>query len=121
MATLESYENKRENLWKLFDREVDGVIIKGKHLSYFKKVRGSNKTLDKDELSRKNEENNKFEIKCTVESVSRLLDHKFKYKRKWSERDIYLFGALQHYIDQCVSGGYKYCLISKTEYAMISR
>lgn len=120
--SMGQYERYREDGWKSYfsdpafehgDTPVASVI------SYFCKRKEGEPEVD---ITKKPiEKVIDYEILCDVEWVKVNLNKTLRYKRKWyGEQDTYKFVALQNYLDQCIGGGYKKCLLSKQEFAMIA-
>lgn len=116
-----TYEERRNNLWK--DAYKDDPAFEAgntpvaKVINFFCKRKSNEPEVD---ITTTTEKVIDFDIITEVHWVKFHLDRTLKYKRKWyGEQDLYKFVALQDYINQCESGGYSKCLLSKQEWAMI--
>tara|TARA_R110000850_G_scaffold107837_2_gene219640 strand:- start:1916 stop:2293 length:378 start_codon:yes stop_codon:yes gene_type:complete len=116
------YEKFRDEGWKSYFSDPafeHGDTPKADVISYFCKRKEGEVEVD---ITKKPiEKIVDFEILVDVEYVKVNLNRTLRYKKKWyGEQDTYKFVALQNYLDQCLSGGYKKCLLSKQEFAMIA-
>ena len=114
------YESVRENGWRLLYKndpafEYNDIPV-AKVISFFLKRRSNEAEVD---LTKQTKILVDFEIKFDVSWLHHHLDHTIKYKRKWNDYNLALLGNLQHYLNQCVDGGYKKCILSKQEYMQI--
>ena len=121
--SMERYELIRDEGYKLLwknDRAFEhGESPTAKVISFFCKRKHGDVEVNLKDTNKK--EDISFEILIDLSTVKSRLDKTLRYKKKWyGDQDIYNFVALQNYVDQCESGGYSKCLISKKEFAMIS-
>ncbi len=111
-----NYENKRENLWKEFESYEDDVKIKGKHINYFVK-RNNNEASCSGVVMSVPETH--YELLCDISKVNTWLKKKVAQRRFWKPYELYTYGALIHYVEQCEKENSKKCLLSKKEFAML--
>lgn len=118
---MKGYESRRENLWKdaykndpAFSQEESPIASV---INFFCKRREGDPEVD---LSKSTPKEINYEIVIDTEYLRVRLDHTIRYKKKWNDHTIYTLGALQEYLDMCMIGGYKKCIISKLEFASIA-
>ena len=106
-----SYEYRRENLWKEFDGEGKVNVI-----SYFlPRNKGSVEVVNRVHST----PNQEYTLVVDTKKVRECLNNKYRYKRTWKPYEVTNFSALEHYIVQAEKENSKKVLISKREYAMI--
>jgi hypothetical protein len=119
--SMAQYEQRRSHLWKEAYKNdpafPQGESPAAKVISFFCKKGHGDPIVDITKCTPKIVD---YEIVVDIEYLRDRLDHTIKYKKKWNNHTIYTLGALQEYLDMCDRGGYKKCLISKTEFASIA-
>lgn len=114
------YEERRDHGWRtLYSNDpafIHGESPTAKVISYFCKRKTNDPEIN---ITKQTEKVIDFTITMDVSWVQFHTERTLKYKRKWNPYEEYKFIALINYLDQCISGGYKKCLISKQEYASI--
>ncbi len=110
MTYEEKHEKLRKDLWSPDDEHPVRVV------SFFCK-RKSNEPEITGKVFKAHE--TQFELVCDVSKVIALLNAKMRYKRSWKEHEVYDYGVLLDYLTYCQDGGYKKCLLSKKEWAIL--
>lgn len=123
----QNYERKRENLWKEFQLEEDGVKIKGYHYSYFLK---KDNPSDNDINVQYNVPKTSYTVSINISKVFALVKAKMSNKDGSTKKlfveknsfdySVYDWGVLLEYIrSEWLDGNRGDVLLTKKEFAMI--
>ena len=117
---MKDYDNRAEVGWRTFYGDdpafEHGQSPAAKVVSFFCKRRANESEVD---ITKQTIKSVDFDIVCDVEYIAYHLDHKLKHTRKWNDYNLALLGNLQHYLNQCVDGGYGKMILSKQEWMAI--
>lgn len=130
MQTLmneQNYERKRDNLWKEFQLEVNGVKIKGYHYNYFLKKENN---ADNDINVQYNVPKTSYTVSINISKVFALVKAKMSNKDGSTKKlfveknsfdySIYDWGVLLEYLrSEWMEGNRGDVLLTKKEFAMI--
>lgn len=123
----QSYERKRDNLWKEFQLEEDGIKIKGYHYSYF--IKKDNHS-DNDIIVNVGAPESLYTVSINIGKVFALVKSimankdgstkKLFMAKNSSDWSIYEWGVLLEYIrSEWLEGNRGDVLLTKKEFAMI--
>lgn len=123
----QNYERKRENLWKEFQLEEEGVKIKGYHYNYFLK---KDNPSDNDINVQYNVPKTSYTVSINISKVFALVKAKMSNKDGSTKKlfveknsfdySVYDWGVLLEYIrSEWLDGNRGDVLLTKKEFAMI--
>jgi len=123
----QNYERKRENLWKEFQLEEDGIKIKGYHYSYFLK---KDNPSDNDINVQYNVPKTSYTVSINISKVFALVKARMSNKGGSTKKlfieknsfdySIYDWGVLLEYLrSEWMEGNRGDVLLTKKEFAMI--